>query len=106
MPFAGNYVCPEVWSSYEPCQIGLDRQLARQSSVPASKEWVEIRGYDNATRTRETAKMRYVSWIFPPVTVQKHNIVAALQPRKDILSPPAYDSDALGEISVLECFLC
>ena len=106
MPFARNYVCPEVWISYKPCQIGLDRRLALQPSAPASKEWVEIRGYDDATGACEMAKMRNVSWIFPPVTVQKHNIVATLQPRKDILSPSSYDGDAPGEISLLERFLC
>ena len=106
MPFARNHVCPEVWISYKPCKIGLDPRLALQPSAPASKEWVEIRGYDDATGACEMAKMRNVSWIFPPVTVQKHNIVATLQPRKDILSPPAYDIDALGEISLLERFLC
>src|SRR2546425_10243022 len=50
---------------------------------PAAKEWVEVGGYDNAAGTRETAEMWNVSWIFAPVTVQKHDIVTAVQLRKD-----------------------
>src|SRR3989442_14911482 len=99
-------VCPECWFSHKPRQMGLNPPFALQLSAPASKEWVEIRGYDDATGTCEMAKMRNVSWIFPPVTVQKHNIVATLQPRKDILSPSSYDGDAPGEISLLGRFLC
>jgi hypothetical protein len=43
----------------------------------------------------EAAEMWNVAWIFAPVAVQKHNIVTALQPGKDILSSPAKDFDAL-----------
>src|SRR5881397_2853446 len=50
--------------------------------------------------------MRNVSRIFAPVTVQKHNVVAALQPGKNILSSPMKDTDSPGEISLLERLLC
>jgi len=50
--------------------------------------------------------MRNVSWIFAPVTVQKHSVVAALEPGKNILSSPVKDIDSLGETSLLECLLC
>src|SRR2546425_10378231 len=73
---------------------------------PAAKEWVEVGGYDNAAGTRETAEMWNVSWIFGPVTVQKHDIVTAVQLRKDAQSPDTEDSDALGEISLLEGLFC
>ena len=46
-----------------------------------------------------------VSWVFAPVTVQKHNIVASLQPRKNILSSTTKDIDSPGEISLLERLL-
>src|SRR6266704_5294660 len=96
MPFAGNYVGAEVRISYKSCQVGLDRWLSRQPSAPAAKEWVEIRGYDNAAGTRETTKMSKVSWVFVPVTVQKQDIIATLQFWKDALSPAAEDADAPG----------
>ncbi len=78
MPFARNYVCAEVRISYEARQVGLDRWLSRQSSSPAAKEWVEIGGYDNAAGMSETAEMWNVSWVFAPVTVQKHDVIVAL----------------------------
>jgi len=78
MPFARNYVCAEVWISYEAGQVGLDCWLSWQPSAPAAEEWVEVRGYDNAAGTRETAEVRNVPWIFAPVTVQKNKVVAAL----------------------------
>src|SRR5207249_10433333 len=47
-----------------------------------------------------------VSWVFAPVTVQKHNVVAALEPGKNILSSPVKDTDSPGEMSLLERLLC
>src|SRR2546425_11037286 len=73
---------------------------------PAAKEWVEVGGYDNAAGTRETAEMWNVSWIFAPVTVQKHDVVAALQLGKDVLSSPTEDSDSPKETSLMERLLC
>src|SRR5438445_768762 len=106
MPFSRNHVCAEVWISYEACQVGLDRWLSGQPASPAPKEWVEIRGYNNAARTRETAEMWNVSWVFAPVTIQKHNVVAALQPGKDAQSSPTENSDLPRQISLLERLLC
>src|SRR5947199_7254456 len=106
MPFAGNYVGAEVRISYKSYQVGLDRWLSSQPSAPASEEWVEIRGYNNAARTRETTYMRNVSRIFATVTVQKHNVVAALHPRKNILSSPTKNTDSPAENSLLERLLC
>src|SRR5213080_4884416 len=97
MPFAGNHIRAEVWISYKPCQVGLDRQLSRQPSAPAAKERVEIGGYDNAARMRETAEMWKVSWIFPPVTIQEHDVVAPLQLGKDVLSSPTENIDSPRE---------
>ena len=78
MPFAWNHVCPEAGISYDPCQVGLDCRLSWQSSAPAAEEWVEVRGHDNAAGTRETAEMWNVSWVFAPVTIQKHYVIVAL----------------------------
>jgi len=64
--------------SDKACQVGLYCWLSWQPSSPAAKEWVEIRGYDNAARMRETAKMWNVSRIFAPVTVEKHYVILAL----------------------------
>src|SRR3990172_2847411 len=105
MPFARNHVCAEARVSYEACQVGLDRWLSRQPSAPAAKEWGEIRGYDNAAGTRETAEMWKVSWVFAPVTVQKHDVIVALQLGKDVLSKAAEDTDAPREGSLLESLL-
>ena len=49
--------------------------------------------------------MSKVSWVFAPVTVQKHNIIATLQLGKDALSPAAEDADAPGEASLQESLL-
>ena len=102
MPFARNHVCAEVRISYKACQIGLDRWLSRQPSTPAAKEWVKIRGHNNATATRETTEVWNVARVFAPVTVQKHDILATLQLGKDALSPAAEDADASGEASLQE----
>src|SRR2546422_8130362 len=106
MPFSRNHVCAKMRISYETCQVGLDRWFSRQLASPASKEWVEIRGYNNTAGTRETAEMWNVSWIFAPVTVQKHNVVAALQPSKDAESSSTENSDVPRKISLLERLLC
>src|SRR2546427_12670712 len=106
MPFSRYHVCAEVWISYEACQVGLDRWFSRQPASPAPKEWVEIRGYNNAAGTRETAEMWNISWIFVPVTVQKHNVVAALQPGKNAQSSPTENSDRPRKVSLLERLLC
>src|SRR5438309_10523963 len=82
MPFSRNHVCAEVRISYKTCQVGLDRWFSRQPPSPAPKEWIEISGYNNAAGTRETAEMWNVSRILTPITVQKHNVVTALQPGK------------------------
>src|SRR5437773_11298962 len=50
--------------------------------------------------------MRNVSWIFAPVAVKKHSVVAALEPGKNILSSPMKDTDSPREISLLERLLC
>ncbi len=78
VPLARNDVCLEVRISYKLGYVGLDRWLSRQPSAPAAKERVEIRGHDNAAGTREAAEMWKVSWVFAPVTVQKHDVIVAL----------------------------
>src|SRR2546427_10499589 len=50
--------------------------------------------------------MRNLSGIFAQVPVQKHAIVRAVQLGKDAQSPDTEDSDALGEISLLEGLFC
>jgi len=50
--------------------------------------------------------MGNVSWIFAPVAVKKHSVVAALEPGKNILSSPMKDTDSPREISLLERLLC
>src|SRR6267143_3470099 len=106
MPFARNNVCAEVRISHKPCQVGLDRRLSGQPSAPAAEKRVEIGGYDNAAGACETAEMWKVSWIFAPVTVQKHNIVTALQLGKDAFSSPTENIDSPREIPPLERLLC
>ena len=87
------------------CQVRLDGWFSRQPSPPAAKEWVEIRGYDNAPGARETAEMWKVSWVFAPVTVQKHNVIVALQPGKDVLSPATENAYLPRKASLLESLL-
>src|SRR3989442_3929867 len=106
MPFARNHIRAKMRIPYKTCQVGFDRWLSRQPSAPAAEEWDEIRGYDKAAGTRETAEMWNVSWIFAPVTVQKHDVVAALQLGKDVLSSPTEDSESPNEISLLEGLFC
>jgi hypothetical protein len=51
-------------------------------------------------------EMWNVSWIFAPITIQKHNVIAALQLGKNVFSSPTKDFDAPREISLLERLLC
>jgi hypothetical protein len=46
-----------------------------------------------------------ISWVFAPVTIQKHDVIVALQLGKDVLSPAAEDLYLLGEASLLESLL-
>src|SRR6267143_4495675 len=102
MPFARNHVCAEVRISHKPCQVGLDRRLSGQPCAPAAEKRVEIGGYDNAAGMRETAEMWKVSWIFAPVTIQEHNVVALLQLGNDAFSSPTDNIDSPREIALLE----
>jgi len=46
-----------------------------------------------------------ISRVFAPVTIQKHDVIVALQLGKDPLSPAAEDAYLLGEASLLESLL-
>ena len=46
-----------------------------------------------------------VSWVFAPITVQKHDVITSLQSRKDVQSSATEDADAFGEPSLLESLL-
>src|SRR2546426_10841459 len=105
VPLARNHICAEVRISRKACQVGLYCLLSWQPSAPAAKEWVEIRGYNNAAGTRETAKMWNVSRIFAPVCVQKHDVITSLQSRKEVQSSTTENADAFGEPSLLESLL-
>jgi hypothetical protein len=43
-----------------------------------------------------------ISRIFAPITIQKHDVISALQLGKDALSPSAENANAFGEASLLE----
>src|SRR2546426_5818085 len=105
MPLVGNQVGAKVRISYKSCHVGRDRWLPWQLPTPVAKEWIEFRVYHIPAGARETTEVWNVSRIFPPVTIQEHNFIMPLQLGKDILTPTADDTNAIGEASLLESLL-